>query len=223
MFQTNLNIYCISGLGADKRAFEKLHFPEGYQVHHLEWIKHKRNERLEQYAKRLSQLIDVSKPFVLIGLSFGGMIAVAMNQYVHPEKTILISSIGCTTELPWYFRLIGKMQLQRCIPLFVLNHPTRAVHWLFGAKHSAERIMLNRIITENDPRFFKWALGAILTWKQGQRPSRLFQIHGSQDKKLPLQYTYPDIVIDKGSHFSVWIRTADVSEAMSVALKPQYC
>jgi pimeloyl-ACP methyl ester carboxylesterase len=218
MCQTNLNIYCISGLGADKRAFEKLRFPEGCQVHHLEWIQHKRNERLEQYAKRLSQLIDVSKPFVLVGLSFGGMIAVAMNQYIHPEKTILISSIGCTSELPWYFRLVGKMQLHRCIPLFVLNHPTRAVHWLFGAKHSAEKTMLNRIITENDPRFFKWALGAILTWKQEQRPPRLFHIHGSQDKLLPLQYTYPDIVIDKGSHFSVWTKANAVSKAIAKAL-----
>jgi len=78
--------------------------------------------------------------------------------------------------------------------------------------------MLNRIITENDPRFFKWALGAILTWKQEQRPPRLFHIHGSQDKLLPLQYTYPDIVIDKGSHFSVWTKANAVSKAIAKAL-----
>jgi pimeloyl-ACP methyl ester carboxylesterase len=218
MAPISVNIYCISGLGADKRAFEKLRFPDHCKVYHLEWIKPHKNERLEQYAKRLTERIDLSKPFVLIGLSFGGMIAVAMNQFIKPEKTILISSIGCTSELPWYFRLAGRLHLHRSIPLFLLNHPTRIVHWLFGAKRMRERKMLDQIITDNDPRFFKWALGAILTWKQDQRPPRLIHIHGSQDKLLPLQYTYPDIVIDKGSHFSVWTKANAVSKAIAQAL-----
>ena len=78
--------------------------------------------------------------------------------------------------------------------------------------------MLDQIITDNDPRFFKWALGAILNWKQEHRPHPIFHIHGSKDKLLPLQYTCPDIVIEKGSHFAVWTKANAVSKAIAQAL-----
>jgi pimeloyl-ACP methyl ester carboxylesterase len=213
-----MNVYFISGLGADRRAFQRITLPSAYTIHHLDWIRPLPKETLNQYAKRLTQFIDTTQPFALVGLSFGGMIATAMNAFVKPVKTILLSSIGCAKELPWYFRLCGSLHLYKLIPKALLNRPTEIAHWLFGAKSKTEKKTLSQIIADADPYFVQWAIGAILTWKDKKRPPHLFHIHGGRDKILPLINTKPNVIIDKGSHFMVWTHAGRVSKELEEAL-----
>jgi hypothetical protein len=70
---TTLDVYCLSGLGADARAFRNLDFT-GYRVHHVAWEKPVRNESIAHYAARISRHIASQNP-VLIGLSFGGIMS----------------------------------------------------------------------------------------------------------------------------------------------------
>jgi pimeloyl-ACP methyl ester carboxylesterase len=215
-----MNVYFISGLGADRRAFQKLVLPSHWQVHHIEWIPPQKNESLDHYAGRLSRVIDASQPFSLVGLSFGGMIASAMNNYVHPQKTVIISSISVAFELPWYFKFAGITRLYRLIPLSLLRDPNKISNWLFGAKSPAEKKLLAAIITTTDPGFIRWSLGAILRWKNKKRPEGLIHIHGSRDRILPLACTQADIIIPNGSHFMVWTRAQEVSKALVEAIEP---
>lgn len=213
-----MNVYFISGLGSDRRAFQRITIPPQYHIHHIDWIKPYRGETLNEYAKRLTQLIDTSQPFALVGLSFGGMIATAMTAFVTPTKTILLSSIGCAKELPWYFRLAGSLGIYKLVPETLLNRPTQLAHWLFGARSKTERKALSTIIADADPYFVRWAIGAILTWKDKQRPTHVFHIHGRHDKILPIHCTKPDVVIKTGSHFMVWTHAGAISKALEQVL-----
>lgn len=217
-----MNVYFISGLGADRRAFQRIVLPPQYVIHHIDWITPNKGETLNQYAKRLTQFIDTSQPFALVGLSFGGMIATAMTAFVTPVKTILISSIGCAKELPWYFRLAGLLRIYKMVPQVLYNRPTELAHWLFGAKSKTERKALSTIIADADPYFVRWAIGAILTWKDKQRPVHLFHIHGGRDKILPIHCTTPDLVIGTGSHFMVWTHAGAISKALEQALQREW-
>src|SRR5215217_4576146 len=105
-----MNVYFISGLGADRKAFEKIKLPGTFSIHHLGWIKNKKGESLNDYARRLAASIDATQPFAIVGLSMGGMIASAMTQFLQPDKTILISSVACTDEFP------PLLKLARLIP-----------------------------------------------------------------------------------------------------------
>lgn len=49
-------IYCVSGLGADERVFQKLKF-QGYQPVHIQWIEPKPGETIADYAQRLTTQI----------------------------------------------------------------------------------------------------------------------------------------------------------------------
>jgi pimeloyl-ACP methyl ester carboxylesterase len=215
---THRNLYLISGLGADRRAFARLRLPERYTIHHVEWIKPERGEGLESYAQRLAEVVDTSHPFALVGLSFGGMIASAMSSFLRPEKTLLISSIGCVSELPPYLRFAGALRLHYLVPRYLLNHPNKAAHWLFGARTKKEKELLDLIIGGNHPEFMRWAFHAILTWKQKERPAGLQHIHGTADRILPVRYTHPTTRIEGGSHFMVWTRAGDVSKWMEEVL-----
>src|SRR4051794_35905388 len=92
------NIYCISGLGADERAFERLKIA-GCSLHFVDRIPPLPNETLFSYAGRMSERITEISP-VVIGLSFGGMIAIEMAKQIPIEKLILISSVKTRNEIP---------------------------------------------------------------------------------------------------------------------------
>lgn len=213
-----MNVYFISGLGADRRAFEKLKLPDHYSIHYLDWIKNKKGETLNEYAKRLAVAIDTTRPYSIVGLSMGGMIAAAASQFLQPYKTVLISSVGCTEEFPPLLKLARLTQLHRLVPGRFFTTPNLLTYWAFGAKRGAEKMIMQHIMTYSDPAFVKWSIGAILSWDNKVRPKNLFHIHGDKDKILPVEYTKPDVVIRNGSHFMVWTKAGEVSKALVQAL-----
>ena len=83
-------VYVFSGLGADERVFCKINF-SGYTVHFIQWIAPKKNEAIEDYSLRLTAQITKENP-ILVGLSFGGMMAVEVAKHISTEKIIIISS-----------------------------------------------------------------------------------------------------------------------------------
>ena len=108
-----MKAYFISGLGADKKAFQKIKLPSGYESVYLDWIPPQKNESLGNYARRFSSLIKNDDAFILIGLSFGGMLASEIARLRRPMKTIIISSLASSNELPWYFKQAGKIGLHK--------------------------------------------------------------------------------------------------------------
>jgi pimeloyl-ACP methyl ester carboxylesterase len=214
-----MNVYFISGLGADKQAFERLKLPDRFLIHHLDWIKNKKGETLNDYAQRLAASIDTSQPYAIVGLSMGGMIASAASQFLQPHKTILISSVGCREEFPPLFKIARLTQVHRLMPTVLFRKPNSLAYWLFGAKSKNEKRVMAYIISHSDAEFVKWSIGAILGWENKVRPKGLYQIHGDKDKILPIKYTRPDRVVKNGSHFMVWTKAAEVSRLLTEALE----
>jgi len=135
-----MNVYLVSGLGADKRIFSKIGFDKKLNIVHLDWIPFDRKELMKDYAGRLSRAIDASKPFALIGVSFGGMIAVEIAKVLKPSVTIIISSTILSKHLPFVYKLVGKLGFLDIIPPHVLkasNNLTR--NYFFGTKSSEEK------------------------------------------------------------------------------------
>lgn len=207
----NPKIYLISGLGADKRAFRKLVFPNEYQCVYLDWIPMLLDDTLESYAERLSSTINKAEPFYLIGLSFGGMLATGITKVTNPVRTFLISSNAVSSELPWYYKFAGQIKLQKIVPLSLIKTTNSFGLELFGAKTKEEKTLLKQLIFDSDPKFIKWALNCILSWRNKTRPSQLIHIHGTADNILPIKYTKPDYTIEGGSHFMVYAKAAEIT------------
>lgn len=83
-----MKAYFISGMGADKRVFTHIQLPEGFEAVFLDWLAPNREETLPSYAMRLADHIDTTEPFVLIGLSFGGMLATEIAKQYPPAATV---------------------------------------------------------------------------------------------------------------------------------------
>jgi esterase/lipase len=79
-------IYILSGLGADERVFKKLDFTN-YQVTFIQW-EQTIGLSLKEYATLQLKQIKEPNP-ILIGLSFGGIIAIEIAQQISVKKLYL--------------------------------------------------------------------------------------------------------------------------------------
>lgn len=145
-----------------KRAFDLLDL-SGYKIHHIEWIDPCSGESIEEYAKRLSGQLSKEKP-ILIGLSFGGMIAVEIGKQLETEKIILISSAKLKKDIPSNL-LTRSFKLQTLIPDHFLKKPNEILYWLFGVKSKTEKAILRSIIEDTDTKFLRWAIDKIVLGK----------------------------------------------------------
>lgn len=192
-------IYIFSGLGVDQRVFNKIDF-DGFNVEFIEWIDPLKRETIENYAKRIS-FETIENNSILVGLSFGGMMAVEVAKIIPVRKVILIASAKTKYELPLLYRIAGKLRLHKLIPSTVFKWNNFLSRWLFGIQTIEEKVLFKNILKDTNSRFLCWAINEIVNWKNVQIPEVITHIHGDDDKILPLNNVDADIIIKSGGHF----------------------
>lgn len=212
-----MKVYFIPGLGADKRVFRHMQLPEGFEMVHIDWLTPLEQESLQEYASRLTMAIDSSQPFILVGLSFGGMLATEICRILRPEKTILIASLPSASQLPPYFKWARPLGLQKIIPIGLFKNASLAKR-LFTTESAEDKDLLRMIIRETDPGFIRWALGAILSWENSPPPEGIYHIHGTRDNLLPIRYVKPTHILSGGGHLMVMNRAAEVNNFLAEIL-----
>lgn len=203
------NIYLFTGLGADERVFRRLDW-SGHEVIHIQWLIPLVDESMEEYVARLLPQIKDEYP-ILIGVSFGGMMAVEVAKQLEVQKIILLSSVKTKHELPWYYRWAGRMRLHRIIPQQLLRHSNFITNWFFGVESPEEKGLLKIILAETNPTLLRWSLNCIVSWSNTHLHPNLIHIHGSSDRILPLRYVQADRQVKAGGHLMVLNFAEEVS------------
>lgn len=215
-----MNVYFISGLGADGRIFRNIRLPEGFKPVYINWLAPELDESLSHYALRLSAQMDTTGPFALVGLSMGGMMAVEIAKVFPPAALILISSVPTIHCLPGYYFLGGALRLHRVIPIQFFRTAS-IVKRFFTSESGTDKAMLREMISAADAQFIKWGMGAILSWKNRDMPGSLVHIHGSGDFILPRQFTKPTHIIQKGGHLMVLTRAKEINGILESVLRKE--
>ncbi len=210
-----MTLYFLSGLGADKRAFKHLTFPTNTITIFIDWITPIKHESLKDYAKRISLCIDTTRPFILIGMSFGGILATEILAFVNPQKTILISSVTRRQELPFYFRLAGLLGANKLMPAKATTLANAITYWMFGIQHRNDKLLLKEILDSTDAHFSKWAIHEIVNWKRVISPTNVIRIHGDKDRILPIINFTPTYLLKGAGHFMVVNRANEISEILN--------
>ena len=205
-------VYVFSGLGADERVFHKTDFAD-CNVVFIKWIVPQKNEAIESYALRIAQQITTTHP-ILVGLSFGGMMAVEVAKHIATEKIILISSAKNKKEIPFYFRFAGKLGIANIIPSKTLIKINVFTNWFFSNRTVEDKKLLSAILHDTDPVFLKWAIVKIANWQNQVIHKNLFDIHGDADRILLFKYVTCNEVIKNGAHLMVVSKAAEVNKKL---------
>jgi hypothetical protein len=206
-----MTIYFLSGLGANYSAFKYLTFSANCKVVFIDWLLPHKNESIKNYAKRIAEKINTQEPFILVGLSFGGMLATEIIGFVTPQKTILISSVARRQELPLYYKMAGNLGLNKLFPAAVIKKGNWFINWLMGVSKIKDKDLVQEILAASNPEFSRWAINEIVNWKREVAPANIIRIHGNKDRILPIIKFKPQYLIIDGGHFMIANRAAEIS------------
>jgi pimeloyl-ACP methyl ester carboxylesterase len=202
-------IYCISGLGADETVFDKLKI-RGIVLQYLKWLIPEKNETIENYSSRMSLQIKDENP-VLMGVSFGGMMAIEIAKQKQTKKIILISSVKSQKELPPWMRFCGKLNLN-------LLMPARSPKWFspiadnyLGVANADEKLLAKNFRKAVSPVYLHWAVDKVIKWQNVIQPTTIYHIHGTLDKTFPIKNIQPTHIIKNGGHFMVMNKADEIS------------
>lgn len=205
-------IYCISGLGADERLFKNLLLPDAELIY-LNWMPYHTHDNVVSYAKKMSVQVGESNP-VLMGVSFGGMLAVEMAKQVQATQVFLISSARSGSDFPFPYHLAGFLKLTHLIPGVLIKSPTKLIDYLFGVQSAEDRDLLHDYLHNADPHYIRWALQRILEWKNTDTSINTVQIHGTNDKVIPIP-SKVNYRLQQAGHLMVFNRSEEVSKIIS--------
>lgn len=210
-------IYCISGLGADERAFSNLKI-EGYQLKVIQWLEPLNRETLYSYAKRMREEIVTENP-ILMGLSFGGMVCIEIAKQIPVSKIIIISSIKSSLELPTWMKTVAWLKLNKLLPVGSSKLTEPIQNRFLGISTPEEKNIVAISRKNANKKYVTWAVKQALNWKSDWEHPRIYHIHGDNDKMFPISKIKPTYTVKDAGHFMIMNRAAEVSECINEILR----
>ena len=166
------------------------------------------------YSARLAQTIPRTKPLILGGSSFGGMLACEMARFLQPRAVILVGSCRSPQSLNrgvfWLRPILCRIPrwgIAIAKPLAPF-----AVQTFRNLKPELRRLCAT-MFQEADPGFMKWAIGATLNWQPSPLDDTpVFCIHGQRDRMIRASTVAAEVLVPDGGHLIGLSHAAQVNE-----------
>ena len=205
-------MYCISGLGADEHIFDGLAVP-GAAFVHLPWLMPEGDEALGDYAGRMKRDIGEAAP-ILLGVSFGGMMAIEIAKLLPAATVIIISSIRHWRQLPFPIKMTAHLGLGKWTPPANLRLLAPLQDYFLGVETKADARLVREYRGNVDPHYLQWSIRQIAGWQNEWQPASFYHIHGSKDRVFPLNLVEPTHVVEGGGHLMIHNRAAEINNML---------
>ena len=160
------HIYFVPGLAASKEIFRNIKMdPERYRVHVIDWIIPKKKETLDEYARRMAAFVD-QKPAVLVGVSFGGVVAQEMSQFLELERLLIVSSVKTRFELPRRMRLAKKTKAYKLLPTGWALSVKDLTKLAIGPRSKRRLQLYQEYLWVRDKTYLDWAIENMICWQR---------------------------------------------------------
>ena len=202
--ETKITIYFLPGLAANASIFKNIKLDtDRFEMYFLEWMIPFEEESISDYALRFCSKVNHSNA-VLVGVSFGGIIAQEMNLVHNFRKIVIISSVKTRQELPLHLQLAGKTKVYKLMPTsFFAQNIDLLSKYAFGKPIVKRLDLYKQYLSITDKRYLDWAIKQVVSWCQEQSDSNLVHIHGDKDLIFPIENINDSIVVKGGTHIMI--------------------
>jgi len=213
------HIYLVPGLAASPKIFEHLTLPtDRFELHYLEWlIPTNISEPIEAYAQRMSAGITEPNP-VIIGISFGGILAQEMSKYIKDCRVVIISSVKSRHELPRRLKFIKNTRAYKLFPSHSINTIEEFALIAFGSSAPKRIEMYKKYLAVRNPLYLNWAIYNVLHWKQEEPSQVQLHIHGSDDSVFPIKHIANCEIVNGGTHVMILHKAKTISLILTASL-----
>ena len=211
------SLYLIPGFLTDRTIYKDFLLDNRFDCKVIEFIEPvDKDEPIEEYAKRLSEEIDTSEPFSILGTSFGGILAIEIAKFVNPQSIILISSVKNRKELNPLMRLRNSTFLLDYIPSKVIKK-TIETGYEIGSKIASnlkeiDNEEINKMIHAIDGKLEKWIIKKINTWHGQNTVENYLHLHGDKDNVFPFKNIKNYQLIKDGNHNMIIAKSEEIRD-----------
>lgn len=211
-------VYLLPGQGADHRLFNNLVLDNKFEIKHIRMHRPERKISMEEYAHKLSEQIDTSMTFSIVGVSLGGMLSVELNEIVKPKNVIIISSAKHRKELPLRYRFMRQFPINKIIPAGLYKAGARVAQPIVEPDRKHGKEIFVQMLKDKDAKFLKRTTNMIIHWEREASSQNIVHIHGTNDHTIPSRNVKSDFIVQKGSHMMVLTRGEEVSTLINEIL-----
>jgi pimeloyl-ACP methyl ester carboxylesterase len=209
--QRDTIVYLFPGQGSDERLFKHLKVPSGYDTVHISYPVPDKHESLAAYALRFTALIDTTSPFILMGVSLGGMICTELSDTLNPLRTVVISSAKSRLELPGRYTLQRHLRINRILPKGLIKGSARVLQGIVEPDRRHDKATFKDMLKQKDPLYLKRTVDMIVNWERISYPEDIVHIHGDSDNTIPVKNVSCDFLLEDGSHMMMLTRAPEIN------------
>ncbi len=214
-----VTIYLFPGQGADYRLYKNISFPKAFDTVHISYPVPLKKESMSSFARRFIPLINQDEPYILMGVSLGGMICTELADVLHPQKVIVISSAKKRSELPKRYTFMAKSHLNRLVPKGLVKFGARTLQGIVEPDRRYDRSTFRDMLKKKDPLYLKRSADMIICWEREHYQENIVHIHGDADNTIPIENVAYDYLVEEGSHMMVLTRGEEISRIIYEILK----
>jgi esterase/lipase len=210
-------IYIIAGLGADTRVYNNIDLLDN-EVIPVNWIEPNPKDTLVTYAQKLVHQYNILPNSTIIGNSLGGIMAVEIAKFIPVKKLILISTIKTSDEAPAYFKFFRSVPLQKIISGKLVTSMGFMVKPMFGHMSEEDAWLFHDMLKKTSPVFVKWAMNAILQWRNDVIPPNVYHITGDKDLLFNYKRIKNATIIKGGTHIMIFDKAKEINKVLKQIL-----
>lgn len=186
----------------------------------LPWLTPSPDEPIGDYAGRMRTGIRAERP-VLVGVSFGGMMAIEMAKELPGATVVILSSVSDDRQIPLWIKIGGRLYPRRLISGLKKPgwRPSRLEDHFLGVETIDDRLLVNEFRNTVQDGYVHWAIRTIARWRNRWKPASFYHIHGGRDRIFPLRKVRATHVVGDGGHLMVYNRAEAVSGILAGILR----
>ncbi len=212
-------VYALPGQGSDKRIFDSIKLNANYQLKVIEYGTPESGMNMKDFALEISRQIDTCTPFILLGVSLGGMICVELSEILHPLKTIIISSAKNSNELPNKYSFQKHFPLYKAFPSSWIKHGALFLQPIVEPDRNKHKTTFKSMLENKDKVYMKRTVELIVNWQRTTNSNNIYHIHGDNDHTIPIKNIKKvDVIIPGASHMMTLTDAKKISLAINQLL-----
>ncbi len=212
MPKSKIHVYFVPGLAAGKEIFRNIILPDDrFQTHIIEWLIPEKKERISDYAKRMAANVNEENA-VLIGVSFGGVMAQEMSAFLDLKKLIIISSVKSKHELPLRLKIVRKLGAYRLVPTRLVVKSDDLTKLAVGPRSKKRLKIYDEYLHVRDERYLNWAIKNMVCWDREECQEDVHHIHGNEDIVFPIKNLKTNHIIEGGTHIMLLRKGKQVTD-----------
>ena len=219
MIPKKTHCYFVPGLAASKEIFKNIRLPEDqFEIHILEWLIPEKDESISAYAQRMAAHVNHPNP-VLLGVSFGGVVAQEMSAFLNLKKLIIVSSVKTRNELPKRLKAIRKTGIYKLVPTGWALSVKDLTKFAIGPRSRKRLKLYQEYLWMRDKVYLDWAIKQMVCWDREKPLTDIIHIHGDADIVFPIKNIEATHVIPQGTHIMILNKGSKVSKLLENILK----